>query len=393
MKTKLKALAGLSSVSAFVVLTAIGGPMTPTQAQPQAQSAKQQMSEHSGTLQRADKDMARVISKLVALGAKPIGTMSVEETRKQPTPADAVHAVLKDEGKDPATVMAQMKVRKQDVSYPTAGGTQPIRIYTPEGQAPQGGWPVIVYFHGGGWVIADINTYEASAMALASKTKAIVASVEYRHAPEHKFPAQHEDANAAYKWVLENARSWNGDSKQIALAGESAGGNLAVNVAINARGQKWQMPLYIVAVYPVAGTDTNTPSYQKNADAVPLSKMAMEWFVSNVISKSADKQDPRLDLVGHADLKGLPPTLVITADIDPLMSEGTMLADKLKRSGVETKSENFSGATHEFFSMGAVVKSADRAEDTAARELKLAFQRNGAAASSSAQAPKARQKS
>jgi acetyl esterase/lipase len=361
---------------ASVSLAALGGFVLvaqPREAAAQAQQQHASSSEHSGTMERADKDMARVIKKLMDLGAKPIGTQSVEETRKGPTPADAVKAVLKDEGKDPSAVMAQMKVKKQDMTYPTGGGTQAVRIYTPEGQVPQGGFPVIVYYHGGGWVIADIDTYEASAMALAHKVNAIVASVEYRHAPENKFPAQHEDANAAYKWVLDNAGQWNGNPRRIAVAGESAGGNLAVNVAIAARDQNMQMPAYVVSVYPIAGTDTNTPSYQKNANAVPLSKPAMEWFFKNTVSKPEDMQDPRLDLVGKANLKGLPPTLVITDEIDPLMSEGSTLASKLKQAGVETKHQNFEGATHEFFSMGAVVKDGERAEDLAAKELKDAL--------------------
>ncbi len=141
-----------------------------------AQPAKQAAADDSGTMQRADKDMKRVLTKLQELGAKPLGTQSVEDTRKGPTPADAVKAVLKDEGKDPQALMAQMKVQKKDMSYPTGGGSQTIRIYTPE-DAGQGPFPIIAYYHGGGWVIADLDIYESSAMALAHKAEAIVASV------------------------------------------------------------------------------------------------------------------------------------------------------------------------------------------------------------------------
>ena len=133
----------------------------------------------SGTMQRADKeDMALVLKKLMELGAKPVEQLTVEQARKQPTPADAVMAVLKDQGKDPMALMAAMKVAKKDMTYPTAGGTQPIRIYTPEGAS--GPLPVIVYIHGGGWVIADIDTYEASAMALAKQGQ--------RHRGERRIP-------------------------------------------------------------------------------------------------------------------------------------------------------------------------------------------------------------
>jgi acetyl esterase len=342
-------------------------------------------SEDSGTMQRSDKDMKRVLTKLQELGAKPIGTQSVEETRKGPTPADAVKAVLKDEGKDPIALMAQMKVAKKDMSYPTGGGSQSLRIYTPE-DAGDGPLPVIVYYHGGGWVIADLDTYESSAMALAHKAKAIVASVEYRHAPENKFPAAHDDAFAAYRWVIENAGQFRGDPRRIAVAGESAGGNLALNVAVMARDQKVQTPLHMLLVYPVAGTDTNTPSYQKNAKAMPLSKQAMEWFVQNVTSRPEDKQDPRLDLVGRAELKGLPSATVIAAEIDPLLSEGKTLSDKLKAAGSDTSYHAYEGVTHEFFGMDAVLGDAKKAQDVAAKDLReaLAVRTTGSTRSGSA---------
>ena len=337
-----------------------------------AQPAKQAASDDSGTMQRADKDMKRVLAKLQELGAKPIGTQSVEATRKGPTPADAVKAVLKDEGRDPAALMAEMKVAKKDMTYPTGGGSQTVRIYTPE-DAGEGPLPVIVYYHGGGWVIADLDTYESSAMALAHKAKAIVASVEYRHAPENKFPAAHEDAFAAYRWVLENAGQFRGDAKRVAVAGASAGGNLALNVAIAARDQKVQEPVHMLLVYPVAGTDTDTLSYQKNTNAMPLSKPAMEWFVQNTVSRPEDKQDPRLDLVGRANLKDLPPATVIAAEIDPLMSEGKALSDKLKQAGGHTSYHAYEGVTHEFFGMDAVLADAKKAQDVAAKDLREAF--------------------
>ena len=213
----------------------------------------------SGTMKRADKDMLAVLKKLAELGAKPIESRSVAEARAQPTPADAVKAVLKDRGKDPVALMAAMKVSKKDVTYPTAGGTQAIRLYTPEG-AGAGPLPVIVYYHGGGWVIADIETYEASAMALAKKSNAI--------APENKVPAAHQDSFAAYQWVLANAGQFGGDPARVAVAGESAGGNLAVNVAIMARDQMVQAPVHMLIVYPVAGTNMTTPSYIANQNAM-----------------------------------------------------------------------------------------------------------------------------
>lgn len=363
--TKRAALASVS-LGAMLVFGAAGAD-TRAQTAPAPAAA-----ENSGTLQRADPDMRRVLEKLSQLGAKPLGTQSVEETRAGPTPADAVKAVLRDQGKDPAALMAAMGVKKQDMAYPTAGTTQPIRIYTPENAGGQP-LPVILYIHGGGWVIATIDTYESSAMALAKKTGAIVASVEYRHAPENRFPAAHDDTFAAYQWVLQNAGQFGGDPRRVAVAGESAGGNMAINVAIRARDQGVQAPLHMLLVYPVAGTDLTTPSYQRNEFAIPLSKLAIEWFVKNTISKPSDLQDARLDIVGKANVAGLPPATVINAEIDPLASDGLLLTEKLRAAGVKTTYQPYEGVTHEFFGTDAVVADAAAAQDLAARELRAAF--------------------
>ncbi len=143
--------------------------------------------------------------------------------------------------------------------------------------------------------------------------------------------------------MLQNARDWGGDPRKVAVAGESAGGNLAINMAMMARDQNVQQPVHMLLVYPVAGTDMNTPSYKENAEAMPLSKQAMEWFVKNTVNSEQDLQDPRLDVVGKANLKDLPDATVITAEIDPLMSEGRMLAQKLRQAGSEVKYQNFDG--------------------------------------------------
>ena len=210
-------------------------------------------------------------------------------------------------------------------------------------------------------------------MALAKKSNAIVASVEYRRAPENKFPAAHQDSFAAYQWVLANAGQFGGDPARVAVAGESAGGNLAANVAIMARDQKVQLPVHMLLVYPVAGTDMNTPSYIANQNAMPLSKGAMGWFVDKVLATPDDAKSPMLNLTTAVDLKGLPPATVITDSIDPLMSEGAMLAEKLKAAGVATTYKNYEGVTHEFFGMDAVVPEAEAAEDLAAHDLRVAF--------------------
>lgn len=315
-----------------------------------------------------DVDMKHVLDALKKLDPKPIPGLSPQEARKQPTPADGVKELLKEQGKPTAP---EPGVATKDATYEAAGGTQPIRIYTPEGA--QGPLPVVVYYHGGGFVIADIDTYDSTPRAIAKGAKAVVVAVEYRHAPEAKFPAQHEDALAAYKWVLANAKTFGGDPSKVALLGESAGGNLATNVAIAARDQNMEKPDYVVAVYPMAGTNLDTPSYKDNTSTKPLNKDMMAYFYDQTVRNDADRSDPRLDIVGKADLKGLPPFTVVTAQIDPLLDDGKALADKLKAAGGQVTYRNYPGVTHEFFGMGAVVAKAKQAEDAVVADLKKAF--------------------
>ena len=172
----------------------------------------------SGTMSRADDDMARVLEALQSLEPEPIPELSAEEARQQPTPADAVAKVIEEEGLD----VPEPAVTKQDITYPAAAGDQPARVYTPT-EAGDGPFPLVVYVHGGGWVIADIDTYDASAAALADKLDAVVISLEYRHAPEDPFPAAHEDVLAGYKWAVENGGQYNADADRLALVGERGG--------------------------------------------------------------------------------------------------------------------------------------------------------------------------
>ena len=318
---------------------------------------------------KADADMQKVLDALAALGGKPIPTLTPAEARMQPTPADAAKAVLTRRlGKPPAP---EAVAKVEDRTY---GDGIPVRIYTPKGKGP---FPIIVYYHGGGWVIANLDVYDASPRALANATGAIVVAASYRQAPEHKFPAAHDDAFTAYRWALDNAASFRGDPTRVALVGESAGGNLAVNTAIRARDEKLTMPRHMVLVYPVAGADMTTPSYVANAAAKPLDKATMEWFVKHVFTSKDQAKDPRLDLVSRTDLAGLPPATVITAEIDPLRSEGQMLAKKLTGAGVKVDAADYTGVAHEFFGMGAVVAKAKQAQQRAGKNLKAALKAKG----------------
>ena len=187
--------------------------------------------------------MKAVLDQLAALGGKPIETLSPVEARKQPTPADAVKALLKKQGKSTAPEEVG-KVEDKTIAGP--GGPIPLRVYTPKGTGP---FPLVLYIHGGGWVIADLDTYDSSPRALANAAGAVVLSTDYRHAPEHKFPAAHEDVFAAYQWMLKNAGTLQGDASRAAVVGESAGGNMAIGICLMARDNGIQMPSYQVLVY------------------------------------------------------------------------------------------------------------------------------------------------
>lgn len=317
------------------------------------------------SMSKPNADMNEVLKKLATLGGKPIETLEPSEARKQPTPADAVKALIAEKG-----IVVKSAVTTKDVTYPTGGATQKARIYTPAGaKAPL---PVVLYIHGGGWVIADIDVYDSAPRTLADAVGAIVVSIEYRHAPEAKFPAAHDDANNAYKWVVDNAATWGGDSNRIAVVGESAGGNMAVTVAMAARDNSWTAPKAIVAVYPVANTSPETVSKKTYATAKPLNTPMLAWFFKHTLTSPSEASDPRLNLVA-ANLKGLPPTTIILAEIDPLHDDGVGLAEKMKAAGVSVDVKEYAGVTHEFFGMGAVVADAKAALAYATGKIKAAF--------------------
>lgn len=318
---------------------------------------------------KPDADMQAVLTALAKLGPKPIENLTPAQARKQPTPADAVTAVLLQQGRDTAPTALVPGITSVDRNIQGADGQIPARIYTPAGQGP---FPVIVYFHGGGWVIASKEVYDGGARGLAKQANAVVISADYRLAPANKFPAQHQDALAAYRWAVKHASELKGDSTRLALAGESAGGNLAVATAVAAKKAGLPMPVHIVSVYPIAQSDTTTASYTEYAQAKPLSRAMMAWFFKHTVRTPADLTDPRLSLI-KADLSGLPPVTIVNAQIDPLQDDGQMLEQALDRAGVDVTRKVYAGATHEFFGMAAVVQDAKEAQAWAGDRLKAAF--------------------
>lgn len=314
---------------------------------------------------KPNQEMNTVLTELEKKGGKPIETLSAGEARKQPTPTDAVKTVM---GKKKDA--ANPQVITKEIQVDGAAGSIPARVYIPAGGIKP--MPVVVYYHGGGFVIADNDTYDATPRSLADQTKSIFISVEYRKAPENKFPAAHEDAFAAYKWTIKNAASFDGDPKRVAVAGESAGGNLALNVAIRARDEKIQIPSHELIVYPVAGSYMGTSSYKENANAKPLNREMMGWFMDQYLNDPKEKNDTRINLL-MANFQSLNPATIITAQIDPLRSEGKELADKMKSQGVDVTYKNYKGVTHEFFGMAPVLKEAREAQNLASKGLTKSF--------------------
>jgi acetyl esterase len=373
MNYQRKALLSLVLATTFLI--------APAYAQTTAsQPAQNSSSSQADPTAAPDPDMAKVLGALQALGPKPIETLTPSEARRQYGAADAVKKVIKDEDIDakPHDGLSISNRHFADM------GALRLRYYTPDDVERDSSVPVIVYFRGGGWVIADLDAYDATPSALARKAHAIVVSVDYPMAPEHKFPAAHDIAIEAYGYVLKNAKGWGGDPSKVSIVGESAGGNLAVATAIAARDKNMQAPKSVISVYPVATTSMDTPSKKDEANAKPLNTAMMGWFFDKVLNGDQDKKDPRLELVS-ADLKNLPPVTIINAQIDPLRSDGDMLTDKLKVAGNDVTHKVYGGVTHEFFGMDAVVAKAKEAQDFAVSQLQKGF---GASRTTGAAAPK-----
>lgn len=316
-----------------------------------------------------DPQMHAVVEQLMAFEQPGFADMTAFQARMAKTPTNAVMELMMKTGHGPMPPAVDIAHKLLPVG-PDDGIL--VRTYTPlSGSGPR---PVVVYYHGGGWVIADLDTYEASAIALAKMTGAVVVSVAYRQAPEHRYPAAHMDAFDAYRWVTQHAAQIGGDPSRIAVAGESAGGNLAVSVAMMAREQNVMMPKHILSVYPVADQDVQSPSYNQYADALPLNRPGMQWFFDNYAPDWKTQMHEYLDLTS-ADFSGFPPTTIINAQIDPLASEGMELADKMRADGVDVQHREFAGVTHEFFGMAAVLEQAVQAQTMASDRLKASLMR------------------
>lgn len=299
-----------------------------------------------------------LLEQMEAAGAPPMSSLSPEEARM-------------------TTDFSQLAGAPEEVAkinnrtIPGPAGEIPVRIYTPEGEGP---FPALVYYHGGGWVIGDLETVDVPCRMLANRANCVVVSVDYRLAPEHKFPAAADDSYAAAKWVVENAASIEVDADRVAIGGDSAGGNLAAVVALMARDKGEISLAYQMLIYPVTNHSYATESYTENADGYLLTKDSMVWFWDHYLRNEDDGKNPYASPLQAKDLSGLPPALVLTGEFDPLRDEGEAYAQRLKEAGVEVEAARYDGMIHGFFWMPGVLEQGRKSIEQAANALKQVFE-------------------
>ncbi len=256
------------------------------------------------------------------------------------------------------------EIDTEDRTIPGPAGEIPIRVYTPAGDGPK---PVIVYFHGGGWVIGELDTVDNPLRRIANRTGAVVVSVDYRLAPEHVYPAAFDDSYAATAWVAEHAAELGGDPERIAVSGDSAGGNLAAAVAIAARDRQGPRLAAQLLIYPVTDFDFTTESYGQNGEGYLLTKGSMQWFWAHYLGAQDLGKDPYACPARADDLAGLPPAFVVTAEFDPLRDEGEAYAAKLRIAGIDVTAKRYDGMLHGFaWTLGATPSGAALIDDLAA---------------------------
>jgi acetyl esterase len=259
----------------------------------------------------------------------------------------------------------------RDLRIPGPGGEIPIRIYAPDISKPA---PALVYFHGGGWVLGDLDSHDHVCRSLANLTPCVVLSVDYRLAPEAKFPAAAEDSYAAFEWIAANTGELGIDPHRIAVGGDSAGGNLAAVISLMARDRKGPKPVYQVLIYPATDMRMISASMEENADGPLLTKAAMAWFIEHYLRGENDKLDPLASPMLAADLTGLPPAFILTAECDPLRDEGEDYGRKLEKAGVAVGVTRYAGMPHGFFSFGGALNTAVQAMTDTTTRLSKAFQ-------------------
>jgi acetyl esterase len=267
------------------------------------------------------------------------------------------------------------KVAKvEDRTIPGPGGALRARIITPDG-AGTGPRPILVYFHGGGWVLGSIETHEAIGRAVANASGVTVVSIDYRRAPEHRFPAAAEDAYASTVWVAAHAGEIGGDAGRIAVGGDSAGGNLAAVACLMARDRGGPHIAFQILLYPIADYNLHNSSYRHCAEGYFLTRAEMAWYWDHYVEKLDDRWHPHASPCRANDLRGLPSALVITAEYDVLRDEGEAYASQLQSADVPVKLKRYDGMIHGFVRRYPFFDQGKSAIDTIAKELRQALVR------------------
>ena len=257
---------------------------------------------------------------------------------------------------------------------PGPAGPLPLRVYRPAGAAKGEVLPALLYFHGGGWVIGDLDTHDIVCRELANGSRCVVISVEYRLAPETQFPAAVDDCVAATRYISSHAGEFGVDPKRIAVGGDSAGGNLAAVVCIHARDAKTPVPCFQLLIYPATDQRSGHASHVKNAEGYLLTRKVMNYFRGHYLPREVDWLDWRASPLLAASLANLPPAYVITAGYDPLVDEGRAYAERLEAEGVKVKYREYPDMVHGFLLMGGVLDTANQAVADCCAALRGAFE-------------------
>jgi acetyl esterase len=261
--------------------------------------------------------------------------------------------------------------RIEAVKIPGPAGEIAARLYVPPGAASRDPLPLLVYFHGGGWVIGDLETHDDPCRFLAAHSGAALLAVDYRLAPEHPFPAAVEDAEAAYRWAVANCELLGADPNRVAVGGDSAGANLAAALCLTAREAGTQLPAMQLLIYPVTDASGEAPSRRAFGEGFLLTRNDMDWFEERYLPEDGDRGDPRVSVLRAPDLTGLPPAYVATAGFDPLRDEGEAFANRLREAGVPVALRRHPGLVHSYANLTAICPTARAAMLEAAGALRM----------------------
>jgi acetyl esterase len=261
----------------------------------------------------------------------------------------------------------------RDLNAPTPHGAVPLRLYRGAGTKDGAALPALVFLHGGGWVFGDLDTHDGPCRMLANAARCVVVSVDYRLAPEHKFPAAFDDSVAATAWIADNAAALGIDPTRLAVGGDSAGGNLAAAVCLWARERGAPKLCFQLLVYPALDMGMTADSHRVHTHGLPLTHATAAWFRDLYLRQVDDQADWRASPLRAADVGGLPPAYVLTAGYDPLCSEGELFAQRLRAAGGAVTHRHLPDQIHGFMTMGRIIAAALPAIDDAGAVLARAL--------------------